>query len=195
MANSSPAPPSPAQSTTDLFHSVHHFFSSGPWLLVRNLGVLLVVLLWLGSVVWTWRDARRRIADPVLVVVATLVGAVPLVGTVVYRLVRPPEYLDDVAERRLEIEALDAELAAVAAACPACAEPVRPDFLVCPSCAARLKEPCAACGAPLEPLWQACPLCATSRARPHAVLDAYLLDVAKDAAAPAEDTAAAEKVV
>src|SRR5205823_5319262 len=123
--------------------------------------LFLLGLLWVGSVLWTLKDARRRIADPVLVLVATLVGAVPLLGTLVYLLVRPPEYLDDVAERRLEIDALEAELAEADLRCPACDARVQADFLVCPLCAARLREACRGCAAPLEPLWQICPACAT----------------------------------
>jgi hypothetical protein len=33
------------------------------------------------------------------------------------------------------------------------------DFLRCPSCLRRLKEPCTICGKPLDPRWKLCPYC------------------------------------
>ena len=49
-------------------------------------------------------DARRRIDDPMLVGCATRAASLfPFVGTIVYMIVRPPEYLDDVRERELEM--------------------------------------------------------------------------------------------
>ena len=43
------------------------------WTLLRNLGIGLVVVLWLASAYWTFKDARRRIDEPWLVGLATLV--------------------------------------------------------------------------------------------------------------------------
>lgn len=208
MVKPTPAPPPPSK---DLFGPVHDFFASDTWAYIRNGGLFLLALLWVGSVLWTLKDARRRIADPLLVLVATLVGAVPVLGTLVYLLVRPLEYLDDVEERRLEIDALEAELAAADLRCPACDARVQPDFLVCPLCATRLKEACRGCAAPLEPLWQICPVCATRRgveapaaaapkpqrrrvwvkANAQTALDAHLLDVAKEVAEEPAATGAA----
>ena len=42
----------------------------------------------------------------------------PFIGTIVYLIVRPPEYLDDVRERELEIAAAEARLAASRPAVP-----------------------------------------------------------------------------
>ena len=67
--------------------------------------ILVLVVVWLALVYYTYADARRRIADPMLVVCATAASLFPFVGTVVYMIVRPPEYLDDVRERELEMQA------------------------------------------------------------------------------------------
>ena len=43
--------------------------------------------------------------------------------------------------------------------CPNCDYQIRGDYLRCPSCLYRLKEPCGACGKPLDPRWKICPYC------------------------------------
>jgi RNA polymerase subunit RPABC4/transcription elongation factor Spt4 len=142
------------------FGNVHDFFHSGTWLIIRNLSLFVIVVLWLASAFWVYKDAKRRVDDPWLVGIATLVGLVPILGPVIYMLMRPPEYLADVHERELEIRSMEHELGRLSA-CPACGGLVGADFLVCPSCATRLRQACPACQKPLEPAWHVCPFCAT----------------------------------
>jgi hypothetical protein len=128
--------------------------------LAVNLLLLFLVVLWIALVFWTHSDAKRRIADPMLVGCATVAALFPFVGTIVYMVVRPPEYLEDVHERELEIAAAEARLAAAQEhSCPYCEYPVERAFLRCPSCLRRLKEPCGTCGKPLDPRWKICPYC------------------------------------
>jgi hypothetical protein len=139
--------------------------------LAVNLLLLFLVVLWLALIYWTHADAKRRIADPMLVGCATVAAIFPFVGTVVYMVVRPPEYLEDVHERELEIAAAEARLAnAHEHACPYCEYPVERAFLRCPSCLRRLKEPCNTCSKPLDPRWKICPYCESEvpeRAKPQ----------------------------
>jgi hypothetical protein len=135
---------------------------SPDWTLLRNLGVALVVVLWLATAFWTFKDARRRIGDPWLVAAATLLGLFPpFLGPIIYLFFRPPEYLQDVHERELEIKAMEQRLAELDKRCPVCRARVEPSYLVCPVCTTRLKQACASCGQPLDALWQVCPHCAT----------------------------------
>jgi Double zinc ribbon len=128
--------------------------------LVVDLLVLFLVVIWLALVYWTFADARRRIADPMLVGCATAASLFPFVGTIVYMIVRPPEYLDDVRERELEMQAAEARLAEVGYhLCPYCDFEVEKDFLRCPSCMRKLKDPCKTCNRPLDPEWKICPYC------------------------------------
>jgi hypothetical protein len=84
----------------------------------------------------------------------------PFVGTIVYAIVRPPEYLDDVRLRELELQTVEARLGELDyALCAHCDYPVRSDFLRCPSCMRRLKERCYSCGKPIDPTWKLCPFC------------------------------------
>jgi Double zinc ribbon len=128
--------------------------------LVVNLLILFLVVVWLALVWWTYADARRRIDDPMLVGTATVASLFPYVGTIVYLIVRPPEYLEDVRERQLEIAAAEARLAQLEAlTCPYCEGDIERTFLVCPHCMRKLKDPCQSCGRPLDPRWTVCPYC------------------------------------
>jgi hypothetical protein len=128
--------------------------------LVVELLILFLVVIWLALVYWTYADARRRIADPMLIGCATAASLFPFVGTIVYMIVRPPEYLDDVRERDLEMQAAEARLAELGYhLCPHCDYEVERDFLRCPNCMRKLKDPCKTCGKPLDPVWKICPFC------------------------------------
>jgi RNA polymerase subunit RPABC4/transcription elongation factor Spt4 len=125
-----------------------------------NVLILVLVVLWVALIFWTYADARRRIEDPMLVGCATLASVFPFVGTIVYAIVRPPEFLEDVRLRELEMQAAEARLHQLDyEVCPHCDYEVRGDYLRCPSCMRRLKEPCRSCGKPLDPQWRLCPYC------------------------------------
>ena len=133
--------------------------SSGLSLAVDLLALFLVVF-YLALIYWTYADARRRINDPVMVGCATVASLFPFVGTIIYMILRPPEYLEDVRERELEMHASEARLAQLSyLLCANCDYEVEKDFLVCPNCMTRLKDPCHQCGKPLDPTWSLCPYC------------------------------------
>jgi hypothetical protein len=128
--------------------------------LIVNLLVFFLVVIWLALVYWTYADAQRRIDDPMLVACATAASLFPFIGTIVYTIVRPPEYLEDERERQLEIKAAEARLQALQSrTCRNCGAAVEPSFLRCPACTRKLREPCSSCKKPLDPRWKICPYC------------------------------------
>ncbi len=161
-----------AQTTTsedDAFGGVKDFFDSEIWFLIRNVAIFFVVLFWLASAFWVYKDARRRIEDNVLLSTAVAFGIVlPFLGALLYMLFRPPEYIEDVRERELEIKAMEESLDG-SERCPVCRAEVDDSFLVCPVCTTKLKQACRRCKAPLEPLWQVCPYCETPVETPRIV--------------------------
>ncbi len=128
---------------------------------VVQLVLLGFVVLWLALVWYTFADARRRLDDGLLIGSAVLAAIVfPFVGTFVYMIVRPPEYLEDVRERELEMQAAEARLiASDYQLCPHCDEAVAKDFLRCPHCLRKLRDRCGSCTRPLDPDWLICPYC------------------------------------
>jgi hypothetical protein len=164
--------------------------------LVVDLLILFVVVLYLSLIYWTYADARRRIMDPMLVGCATAASLFPFVGTIVYMILRPPEYLEDVRERELEVQAAEARLHEFDhSLCPHCDYRVERDFIRCPSCLRKLKDRCVNCQRPLDQAWTICPYCETEvapaepprrarRRRTQASIDAEQAELAKSA--PAE---------
>jgi len=139
--------------------------------LVVNLLILMLVVVWLSLIVYTYLDAKRRISDPFLVGCATLASFIPYMGTAIYAIVRPPEFLEDAHERELEIKAAELRVRQLTEhSCPDCGFPVEKNFLRCPECQRRLKDPCPTCRKPVDPGWALCPYCETplsERERPR----------------------------
>jgi hypothetical protein len=128
--------------------------------LAATLFVLMIVVVWLALIVYTYLDARRRISDPFLVACATVGSFFPYIGTAVYAIVRPPEFLEDAHERELEIRAAELRVRQLTeASCPNCEYPVEKNYLRCPQCQRRLKDPCPSCNKPVDPRWALCPYC------------------------------------
>lgn len=115
-----------------------------------------------GLAIWTFHDVRARSRDFLAQILATLMVLVlPIVGLVVYLMLRPRETLAEAYERSLEQEAL---LQAIEEpeVCPGCGQRVKGDYLFCPACHTRLKRACPQCSRPLHLRWSLCPYCGAS---------------------------------
>jgi hypothetical protein len=140
--------------------------SNGGLNLVVSLLVLGFFVVWMALIVYTYLDAKRRISDSFLVGCATLASFFPYIGTAVYAIVRPPEFLEDAHERELEIKAAELRVRQLTEqSCPNCEYPVEKNFLRCPNCQRRLKDPCPTCRKPVDPRWALCPYCETALQR------------------------------
>jgi RNA polymerase subunit RPABC4/transcription elongation factor Spt4 len=123
----------------------------------------VVSAIWLGLVLWTWRDMRLRSRDSMAQIAAALMVAVlGIFGIIIYVMLRPSETLTEAYERSLEEEALLQNIEEKPV-CPGCGRPVQNDWQVCPFCHTKLKKPCVKCGQMLDLTWNLCPYCATSQ--------------------------------
>jgi hypothetical protein len=131
--------------------------------LVGQLIVVYVVLLWLGTAYWAFRDMQARTENPILpyFAAALIIFFTPLLfifAVVLYLIVRPRETLAEVYERSLAEETLLAEVEKNRL-CPTCRQRVGSDWLVCPNCRTRLHRVCPACTRLAEPEWSLCAYC------------------------------------
>ena len=122
----------------------------------------VTVALVAGTAVWTFRDIRARAHDVLAQILATLlVVMLPVVGLVIYFMLRPRETLGEAFERSLEQEAL---LQAIEEPemCAGCGQRMRGEYLHCPDCHTRVKKACPSCGKPLDLQWTLCPYCSAT---------------------------------
>jgi hypothetical protein len=135
---------------------------------LKNLGPVLVVLeiyvviLYLAIAYWALKDARSRSDRVGLHYFALFINLlVPLLGLLVYLLVRPSSTLVERRALELEAEALaqtsDDE---DGRPCPACGREIEKDFVLCPYCNTRFAKLCPSCHKSVRLGWTLCPYCA-----------------------------------
>jgi len=125
--------------------------------------IVYVVLLWLGTAYWAFRDMQARSENPILPYFgsALIIFFTPLLflfAVVLYLIVRPRETLAEIYERSLAEESLLAEVERHQS-CPVCRERVHADWLVCPNCRTRLHRVCPSCNRLADPAWALCAFC------------------------------------
>lgn len=125
--------------------------------------VAYIVLIWLATAFWAYRDMRLRSASAITPYVAALaiILFTPvffLFGILIYRIVRPKETIAEVNERALAEEAMLAEVA-THAHCANCERPIHEDWIICPSCRNRLRRVCPNCEHLIELDWTLCAWC------------------------------------
>ena len=115
--------------------------------------------VYVGIIVWTYRDVRSRSRDVLAQILAVLLVVVfNVFGLLVYTLLRPRTTLAEEYERSLAEEAILQDLEE-RRLCPSCQRRVAPDYIVCPWCHHQLKLRCVGCGRLLNPSWDVCPYC------------------------------------
>jgi RNA polymerase subunit RPABC4/transcription elongation factor Spt4 len=144
---------------TNPFQAFTDFFSSPLWQFIVYLGYFMGAAVWLAGAYWIFKDARRRIEDPIVIGVCVAAGLVfgPL-GWIVYAIARPSELVAEKRMRELDMQMMERTLSEDSR-CPNCKAAVRDDYLVCPSCGSRLRTQCRSCRRPIEPGWRVCPYC------------------------------------
>ena len=134
-----------------------------PVQIIIAITLIVVILLWLLSIVWVHRDAKERSTSTLL---WTIVAIVPGAGLIAYCLLRPPYTSMDDDEQIMELNLVQRQLEAYGN-CPQCGYPIESEYVVCPSCRARLRTRCQCCGHTLKQEWVVCPYCATPADRAH----------------------------
>lgn len=131
---------------------------------------IYVVLLWLASAYWVYRDLQSRTTNPIApyiaaVVVILFTPILFLFGLLLYRLIRPGETVAEANERAIAEEAMLREIEAQPH-CANCDRRVDADWLVCPTCRNQLRRMCPSCGRKVELDWAVCAWCGTELVPP-----------------------------
>ena len=113
---------------------------------VASVLTLSLLVLWIGVIVWVYRDAERRNMNGVLWALLVFFGN--LIGLLIYLIVR--------SDSR---PAAQAQPKDAGAPCPSCQKPAAGGYAYCPHCGATLRTVCPNCAKPVEKDWKACPHC------------------------------------
>ncbi len=138
-------------------------FLSNPYVQLAGRAILLyLVLLWLASAYWAYRDLQSRTANPIAPYLAAvfIILFTPFLfvfGILLYRLIRPHETVEEANEGALAQEAMLREMQTQH--CQTCGRRVEADWLICPYCRGRLRTLCPACNRIYELDWQVCAWC------------------------------------
>ncbi len=129
---------------------------------IRALGIYLVIL-WLASAYWAFRDMQQRSDNAILPYLASaaVILFTPLffvLAVWVYKIIRPHEKVGEVWERNLAEEALLAEVEAIRH-CPTCERRIDDEWIICPTCRTRLNRVCPNCSRLVGLDWSLCAWC------------------------------------
>ncbi|HEY6012395.1 MAG TPA: zinc ribbon domain-containing protein [Candidatus Limnocylindrales bacterium] len=129
---------------------------------LRAIGIYLVIL-WLASAYWAFRDMQQRSDNAILPYLAAsgIIVFTPLffvLAVWVYKIVRPHEKIGEVWERNLAEEALLAEVEAIHH-CPTCERRIDDEWIICPTCRTRLNRVCPNCSRLVGLDWSLCAWC------------------------------------
>jgi RNA polymerase subunit RPABC4/transcription elongation factor Spt4 len=124
---------------------------------------IYLVVLWIASAYWAFRDMQQRSDNAILpyVVAAGIILFTPFLFVFaiwVYKIVRPHEKIGEVWERNLAEEALLAEVEAIHH-CPTCERRVNDEWIICPTCRTRLNRVCPNCSRLVGLDWSLCAWC------------------------------------
>jgi hypothetical protein len=122
-----------------------------------------LVVLWIASAYWAFRDMQQRSDNAILpyVVAAGIILLTPFIFFLaiwVYKIIRPHEKIGEVWERNLAEEALLNEVESVPH-CPTCERRVDAEWIICPSCRTRLNRVCPNCSRLVGLDWSLCAWC------------------------------------
>ena len=164
---------------------------------LQAIGVYIVII-WLASAYWAFRDMQARTSNPVVpyLAAALIVGFTPvffIFGIIVYRIIRPQERRGEAYERGLAEEALIAEIEQIEH-CATCGRKVHEEWIICPTCRTRLKRVCPHCSKLVGLEWSLCAWCGRDFERREALAAVGSVPTRPTRERPAAPAAAASPV-
>src|SRR3954467_4035494 len=151
--------------------------------------LIYIVLLWLATAFWAYRDMQQRTTNPIAPYLAAtlIIVFTPLAfifAYFLYKIVRPKETVSEANERALAEEAMLVEIESQPH-CANCSRPVDEEWIICPTCRNRLRRVCPNCSRLVELDWSLCAYCGKDFERPELLGPAYMPSPRNRRAAPA----------
>jgi len=135
-------------------------------MIVAILGAFLFAF-WIAMGIWAFNDIRSRSRDWLAIVLAVvLVLVFPIIGWILYMMIRPKATLAEVYDRALEEETLLRELEETLT-CQTCGIPVKDNWVYCPNCHNQLQHSCTTCGTLARNEWDICVNCGAPQRAPR----------------------------
>ena len=129
-------------------------------------GAAFVIALWIGTIIWVFRDIRSRTRDPFMIILSVLIVIILFIpGVLVYLFIRPRKTFEQKYQEAIEEEAVLREIG-VSDRCPSCGHNIQSDWILCPYCHTKVKKKCVHCGQNLELPWNLCPYCGEQQQKP-----------------------------
>ena len=143
--------------------TIGDFFANPIVQLALQLLFAYIVVIWLATSYWAFRDMQQRSANPIApyLAAAGVILFTPFFfpfAVWVYKIIRPHEKIGEVWERNLAEEALLAEVEAIHH-CPTCDRRVNEEWIICPTCRTRLNRVCPNCSRLVGLDWSLCAWC------------------------------------
>jgi predicted RNA-binding Zn-ribbon protein involved in translation (DUF1610 family) len=116
------------------------------------------IIFWLVVTSWIWVDSDERTTSKWMRLFYVIIGIIPVIGWIIYLIVRPTETIDeiywgDLERRYLKYEAKDL------GDCERCGTQLYPGFVFCPNCGKRIKRKCSNCEVYVDLEYKYCPNC------------------------------------
>jgi predicted RNA-binding Zn-ribbon protein involved in translation (DUF1610 family) len=116
------------------------------------------IVFWLVVTSWIWVDSDERTTSKWMRLFYVIIGIIPVIGWIIYLIVRPTETIDeiywgDLERRYLKYEAKDL------GDCERCGTQLYPGFVFCPNCGKRIKRKCSNCEVYVDLEYKYCPNC------------------------------------
>lgn len=116
------------------------------------------LIFWLVVTSWIWVDSDERTTNKGMRLFYVLIGLIPVVGWIIYLIVRPSETIDEIYWGDLERRYLKYE-AKELGDCPRCGTQLFPGFIFCPNCKKRIKRKCSNCEVYIDLEYKYCTNC------------------------------------
>lgn len=126
-------------------------------LLGTGLGIVSLIF-WIVVISWIWVDSGERTTSKWMRAFYAFMGIIPILGWIIYLIVRPAETIDEIYWGDLERRYLKYETSELSD-CPKCATQLYPGFIYCPNCKYELKVKCPQCEVYVNENHKYCTIC------------------------------------